>query len=414
MHISILHYASPPIVGGVESTIYHHARLLRSSGYSVSVIAGRGESFDDEIPYYEIPEINSRHPSILKVGNELAGGILSDEFYQIRDELVDRLNGIIGDTDVIIAHNVPTLHKNLPLTAALETISKNSRLGMIAWCHDFAWQDSLYTPDLHAGYPWDLLKSPWPNLRYVTVSQHRRTRLAKLLQVPEANIEVIPPGVDVYKFLDITPTVQEIVDQLQLLDADPLILLPARITRRKNIEFAIKVIESLKNEHPQVALVITGPPGPHNPKNIAYLDMLLGLRQDLKLISNVHFLYELKGEQDILILPEERISELFRLADVIIFPSHREGFGIPVLEAGLSRVPVFASDIPPVRESSNDLINLFDPSSDPSIAANQISTYIQTDRSYQLRRHVIKNYTWQSVLKKQIIPLLQEFDPLIK
>jgi glycosyltransferase involved in cell wall biosynthesis len=285
---------------------------------------------------------------------------------------------------------------------------------MIAWCHDFAWQDSLYTPDLHPGYPWDLLKSPWPNLRYVTVSQHRRTRLAKLLQVPEANIDVIPPGVDVYKFLEITPTVQEIVDQLQLLDADPLILLPARITRRKNIEFAIKVIESLKNDHPQVALVITGPPGPHNPKNIAYLDMLLGLRQDLQLSSNVHFLYELKGEQDILILPEERIAELFRLADVIIFPSHREGFGIPVLEAGLSRVPVFASDIPPVRESSNDLINLFDPSGDPSVAANQISTYIQSDRTYQLRRHVIKSFTWQSILKKQIIPLLQEFDPLIK
>jgi glycosyltransferase involved in cell wall biosynthesis len=414
MHISILHYASPPIVGGVESTIYHHARLLKLSGYSVSVIAGRGESFNDEIPYYEIPEIDSRHPAILKVGNELAGGILSDEFYQIRDKIVERLNGIIVDTDVLIAHNVPTLHKNLPLTAALETISKNDHLGMIAWCHDFAWQDSLYTPDLHPGYPWDLLKSPWPNLRYVTVSQHRRTRLAKLLQVPEANIDVIPPGVDVYKFLEITPTVQEIVDQLQLLDADPLILLPARITRRKNIEFAIKVIESLKNDHPQVALVITGPPGPHNPKNIAYLDMLLGLRQDLQLSSNVHFLYELKGEQDILILPEERIAELFRLADVIIFPSHREGFGIPVLEAGLSRVPVFASDIPPVRESSNDLINLFDPSGDPSVAANQISTYIQSDRTYQLRRHVIKSFTWQSILKKQIIPLLQEFDPLIK
>jgi glycosyltransferase involved in cell wall biosynthesis len=409
MHISILHYAAPPIVGGVESTIYHHARLLKSAGYSVSIIAGRGKAFDQEIPFHQIPEIDSRHPAILNVGNELAIGEVTEDFNQRRDELIQSLIAILGDTDILIAHNIPTLHKNLPLTAALKQLSEKGNLGMIAWCHDFAWQDALYTPDLHAGYPWELLKSAWRNVRYVTVSQHRQQRLANLLTLPISDIDVIPPGIDVHKFLAISPSVQDIVDQLKLLVADPIILLPARITRRKNIEFGIKVIESLKRDYPRVALVITGPPGPHNPKNIAYLDLLRGLREDLHLESNVHFLYELKGEQEIFILPENGVAELFRLADIILFPSHREGFGIPVLEAGLGRVPVFAADIPSVQESGVGLIEVFDPSGDPNNTAHDISTFIESDRAYRLRRHILENFTWQSILTKQIIPLLNEF-----
>ena len=47
--VAILHYAAPPIVGGVESTIYHHARLLAGAGYAVTVIAGRGAPFEERV-----------------------------------------------------------------------------------------------------------------------------------------------------------------------------------------------------------------------------------------------------------------------------------------------------------------------------------------------------------------------------
>jgi glycosyltransferase involved in cell wall biosynthesis len=409
MHVSILHYAAPPIVGGVESTIFHHARLLNQAGYEVSIIAGRGESFDEEIPYLPIPEIDSRHPEVMQVGSELAQGDITEQFFQLRDRLYASLSSSIEDTDVLIVHNVITLHKNLALTAALQLISERSKPGIIAWCHDFAWQDALYTPDLHAGYPWDLLNSPWSGVRYVTVSEHRRKRLVDLISIPESEVDVVPPGVDIYQFLNISPIVQNIIDQLQLLDANPLVLLPARITRRKNIEFAIKVIEFLKADYPQVSLVITGPPGPHNPKNIAYLDSLRAMREDMELVSNIHFLYEFNGEDQTLILPDEIITELFRTVDIVIFPSHREGFGIPVLEAGLARAPIFASDIPSVRESSSGLINLFNPTGDPGAVAADIDTFLRSDQAYQLRRQVIDNFTWDSILKNRIIPILDEF-----
>jgi glycosyltransferase involved in cell wall biosynthesis len=45
---------------------------------------------------------------------------------------------------------------------------------------------------------------------------------------------------------------------------------------------------------------------------------------------------------------------LYRLADVFAYPSHYEGFGLPVLEAMASGTPVVANDIPPIAEVAGD------------------------------------------------------------
>lgn len=398
-------------MGGVESTIYHHARLLLQAGYDVSIYGGRGAAIDNAIPFIHLPEIDSRHPRVMSTGDQLAQGEISEDFYRLRDDLNDLLSASLKDTDVLIVHNAVTLHKNLALTAALKLIAQSKQPRMVAWCHDFAWQDSLYTPDLHPGYPWDLLKTAWPGVDYVAVSDHRRQRLAELLELQDASIRVIPPGVDIAQFLGLSSLSQDYIDRVQLFENEPIILLPARITRRKNIEFAIQVAASLREDYPQVALVITGPPGPHNPKNIEYLESLLEIRTNLKLDANIHFIYELNGEDEIFNAPDYFISELYRIADLVLFPSLREGFGIPVLEAGLARTPIFASDIPPVRESSAGMINLFDPSDDPKNVAEMIVNYLKSSRSFLLRRHVLNHYTWQSIVENKIIPLLEDTVP---
>ena len=395
-------------MGGVESTIYHHARLLFQAGFEVSLVAGRGEAIEDAIPIKLIPEIDSRHPRVMKIGDQLTNGEVSQDFYHLRDELIVSISASLKHSQVLIVHNAITLHKNLALTAALRLISEQKQPRMVAWCHDFAWQDSLYTPDLHPGYPWDLLKFAWEGVDYVAVSDHRRQRLAELFEIQDTHIQVIPPGVDIAQFLDLSTLGQEFIDQVQLFDSEPIILLPARITRRKNIEFAIQVTARLREDYPQVALVITGPPGPHNPKNIEYLNTLIELRENLQLDANIHFIYELNGEDEIFNAPDHFISELYRIADLVLFPSLREGFGIPVLEAGLARIPVFASDIPSIRESSSGMINLFDPTDDPNNVAEMIVSYLNSDPTYIFRKHVLNQYTWQSILKKKIIPLLEK------
>jgi glycosyltransferase involved in cell wall biosynthesis len=405
--VAILHYASPPIVGGVESTIYHHARFLVQSGYEVIVIAGRGDAFHPNVSLHIIPEIDSRHPQVLDIGKQLSQGEISSQFESLRDQLVSRLSSALKRVDVTIVHNVITLHKNLPLTAALHQLSEKGITRLIAWCHDFAWQDALYIPDLHPGYPWDLLRTPWPGVRYVVVSEHRRSKLAALLDVPETDIPVVTPGVDISSFLKLEPLTNRLIESLELLSADPLLLVPARVTRRKNIEFAIRVTAALKRTKPDVTLIITGPPGPHNPKNIAYLNTLKSLQEELEVSKQVYFLYEQGKDGQPLYVPDEVVADLFHLADLLLFPSFREGFGIPVLEAGLSRLPVFAADIPSVRESAAHLAGLFDLNSNPAGVAQMIAGRLAEDRAYQLKRRVLERFTWSKIIENQLIPLIE-------
>ena len=154
--------------------------------------------------------------------------------------------------------------------------------------------------------------------------------------------------------------------------------------------------------------MITGPPGPHNPKNIAYLESLNALRNELNAVSAVHFLYEYGEGTKPLYIPDEVIADFYKLADALLFPTRREGFGIPVLEAGLSRIPIFAADIPTVRESAGEFAYLFDPDGDPEVVAKSIFTFIESDETYQLRQRVLQKFTWEAILKKDLIPLIEE------
>ena len=51
MHVGIIHYAAPPVVGGVEQTIFHHARTLIALGHQVTVVAGHGDPFLPDLIY---------------------------------------------------------------------------------------------------------------------------------------------------------------------------------------------------------------------------------------------------------------------------------------------------------------------------------------------------------------------------
>ncbi|MDP3046605.1 MAG: glycosyltransferase, partial [Chloroflexota bacterium] len=200
-HVALLHYAAPPVVGGVESTLRAHARLLSEAGYSVRVIAGRGKGFDAFAPFTLIPKAGSRHPAVEAVQQDLAAGQAGESFQILSDELHDELKRALVGCDVCIAHNVVTLNKNLALTAALHRLAQARHIRLIAWCHDFAWTDPLYQPRLHQGWPWELLKTAWPGVRYVVVSQARRAELSALLGLPADQVAVVPPGISPREFL---------------------------------------------------------------------------------------------------------------------------------------------------------------------------------------------------------------------
>jgi glycosyltransferase involved in cell wall biosynthesis len=403
--ITILHYAAPPVIGGVESTIYHHTKMFLEHGFQVQVIAGKGGNFVEGVKFRHLPQLNSRYPRNLEIGKQLKNGEVSPEFFQLRDEIYQALSPFFTSGLPVIVHNAITLHKNLPFTAALHQYARQGK-PLIAWCHDFAWQDRLYLPDLHPGYPWDLLSTVWESTRYVVVSQDRQKMLAELLRLPEEQISVITPGVDAPGFLQLSPRVEQIARRLDLFSAAPILLLPARITRRKNIEFALHLLAELTRDHPQAKLLVTGPPGPHNPANQEYLNELLALRAELNLQDRAVFIYE-QGDQAPMLLTDDEIAEFYRLADVLFFPSKREGFGIPVLEAGLARMPVFVADIPPARESAGEYAKFFSvKNGSPEQVAADLSTYLAVNREYQLRKRVLQQFTWQAIFDEKILPLI--------
>ncbi|RMG57868.1 MAG: glycosyltransferase family 1 protein [Deltaproteobacteria bacterium] len=406
--IAIIHYSGPPIVGGVESTIFFHAKYLVDYGFSVTLIAGRGEKFHQKVEFVRIPEVDSRNPDILRVAESLNNQKIPREFYELRDSLREKLLPKIRDKSAVIVHNVATLPQNLPLTSALHLLAQETSTPFILWCHDIAWLDPVYLPRLHEGYPWDLLRTRWEGVRYVTISKERAAQLSKITGIPEDEISIIPPGVEPLRFFRLHSLTEEILTSLNLEKADPLILYPTRIIKRKNIEFAINVVSSLRDVTPDPHLVITGPPGPHNPENLSYLQTLLELKETMGVGERVHFLYERIEGGETTGVPEEILSDLFRVADLVLFPSLREGFGIPLLEGGLSLVPIFTTHIPSVSAVGSDLVHLISPDESPHMVALKIASFLENDRRHRLRKKVMMEFSWERIIKEKLIPLLKE------
>ena len=400
--IALLHYSAPPVVGGVESVLGHHARLMADAGHEVRILAGRGAQTDPRIPFVQVPLADSRHPDILAMKVDLDAGRLPPGFAKLADSLAAHLNEMVDGVDVLIAHNVCSLSKNLVLTAAVRNLSHIFRV--ILWHHDLAWTTPRYRGELHDGYPWDLLREAWPGVKQVTISEAREQELADLFQIPKYEIAVVPNGVDISAFHKLEEQTRRYVKQLNLLDASPLLLLPVRITPRKNLELALHVCKYLLGYFPETKLVVTGPLGPHNPANVQYFEKLSGLRRELGLESVAHFLAELRNGY----LPDEVISDFYHLADALFLPSREEGFGIPVLEAGLAGLPVFCSAIPPLRSLGGAEATYFSLEAEPGEVAGMIANGLSSSPVFRLRTRVRRDFSWEHIYAEKIAPLLME------
>lgn len=405
MRIALLHYSSPPVVGGVESVLAHHARLMANAGHSVTILTGRGEEFDERIKVRALPRLDSRHPEVMEVKEFLDAGKHTPAFEMLREKIKQDLLEELKECDVLIAHNVASLHKNLALTAALHeahTLPAFPRL--ILWHHDLAWTTPRYRTELHDGPPWDLLRTPWERVTQVVISEVRKRELAELLGISGASIRVIPNGVDRRAFFKFEAKTIELSERLKLWDADPLLLLPVRLTPRKNIELALRVMAELRREYPNAMLLVTGPEGPHNPNNQAYKKKLLHLRGELGLQGAVHFLAEITPE----FLPDAVIADFYHIADALFFPSREEGFGIPLIEAAFSKMPVFCADIAVLRELGGEDVTYFAADANPLEVAEQVRVRLEAEMSSRWARRAKRSYAWEQIYSRYMVPLLEE------
>jgi glycosyltransferase involved in cell wall biosynthesis len=130
-------------------------------------------------------------------------------------------------------------------------------------------------------------------------------------------------------------------------DGYPKLLYTAHLGRYKNFDVLLRALTILKKTYPDVCLMLTFGPKDH-PVDFAYYETMalkLGVRSNVKFTGRI---------------PQEDVSELYRSADIFLFPSFCESFGFPLIEAMGFGLPIVASDIPSNRELCKEAALYFD------------------------------------------------------
>lgn len=236
----------------------------------------------------------------------------------------------------------------------------------------------------------------------MAVSEERQAGLAGLLGLAPATITVIPNGIDHEAFFGLRPRTRALLGPLRLGDAAPILLLPVRISPRKNIELALRVLAELRASGADARLLVSGPPDPHDPASAALLGRLQALGEELGLAGAAHFL---SGGGDV--LPDPVIADLYRVADALFLPSRDEGFGLPVLEAAACRLPVVCADLPSIRAIAGSAATYFSPDDDPAVVAQRVRDRLAAEPAYELAVRARRRYDWRRIYLDQIEPLLK-------
>lgn len=393
LRVAFLHYTAPSILGGVEQVMGVHARALRDAGDAVTIVAGRGTARG--LAVVRVPEVDSQHPAVLRDRWALARGEILPTHATLVASLLRKLRSRLAKADRVVVHNVFTLHLNVALTEALAVLAAERPGVFIAWTHDLAWTDAVYAGQLREGKPWSLFKTALPGVRYVAISEKAAGELARLTGLPRAKIEIVPNGVDRVATLGLSPKGNRFAERFGLFDADPLLLLPVRITRRKRIELAIDAVAALRPAFPNTKLVVTGGPGAHNPANADY---------ERELIA--------RAGPGVCLFHAERVrvgrrelADLYGLADALILPSANEGFGLPILEAGLRRLPIICTDIPALRENAGPEATYVPIDGDGAAFARAVAERLAADPIARLHRRA-RESEWPKVLAEHVLPVI--------
>jgi len=162
----------------------------------------------------------------------------------------------------------------------------------------------------------------------VAVSESVAETLVKTSEKYQKKIAVIHNGVP-DENSSINYKAMQKKEMLGLPDTSFTILNVGRLSHQKNQEFLLRLLQLLPDYH----LVIIG-------EGELRFNLEL-LAKELGISERVKFLGE---------LPYAEVRKFYELADVFAFPSQFESFGLALVEAMRSGLPVLTSDIPATRE----------------------------------------------------------------
>ena len=220
----------------------------------------------------------------------------------------------------------------------------------------------------------------------ITISESAKNDIIKNLGVTEDKIEIVHPGIDLENYSQKYEKEElERIRKKYNLPSEYILYL-GTIEPRKNIERIIKAFIKYKKERKDnLKLILSGKKG-WKYENIMELVKLRP--EDITFTEYVD--------------EEDKIA-LYKMAELFVFPSLYEGFGIPVLEAMAARVPVVTSNVSSLPEVAGDAAILVDPLNEDEIF--EAYKKIRNDSNY--REEMIlkgyeqaKKYQWKYSAKK--------------
>lgn len=315
--ILMLSWEFPPMtVGGLSRHVYDLSRYLVKHGWEVHVIT---TEFGD-CPHDEVVEgVHVHRVHVIKP--DCSEFIHWD--FQLNLMMVDacRTLSAAGLTfDLVHAHDWLVHY-------AAKTIKEFYRVPLIATIHatEHGRNNGIYT-DLQRyihGLEWELTYESW---RVIVCSNYMRREVETVFQLPPDKIDVLPNGVDpdLLRPSQISGTDK----QGYASDSEQVVLFLGRLVREKGVHTLLEAAPSILQSCPNAKFLVVGD-GPARGDLEARAEQL-GIRGKVQFTGFV---------------TDVERNRLLHVANVAVFPSLYEPFGIVALEAMAAGRPVIVSDV---------------------------------------------------------------------
>lgn len=327
MRVMMLSWEYPPrIVGGISPHVYDLSKELVKQGVEVHVVT-------KETPLAPDEEVEPSGVQVHRVHLAEQPNDFIHEIQLLNDATEIRVRELLEDWR---PGGKPTLfhaHDWLSLDAARELKYEYS-LPMIATVHATEegrnggiWNDMQRY--IHEQEYW-LTYEAW---RVIVCSEFMRDEVNRQFNSPEDKIDVIYNGVDYKKFEFEWSEEERLAHRRKLaLDNEKIVMYVGRFVREKGIQVLLDAASVILAQEPNTKFLIVG--GGHREKFEKFVHWY-GL-SDKVLFTGF--------------MANRSLHQLYRCADVAVFPSLYEPFGIVALEAMAAGAPVVTSDAGGLKE----------------------------------------------------------------
>lgn len=218
-------------------------------------------------------------------------------------------------------------------------------------------------------------------------SEHTKHDLIRLLGIPAERIEVVHLGVgEAFLPLDDQASLEAVRQEYGLPPA--VILYVGTLEPRKGLDTLIAAYGALAAEIPH-DLVIVGKKG-------WYTEPLFRQVEALGLAQRVHFTDY---------VADEDLPGLYNLADLFVYPSRYEGFGLPPLEAMACGLPVVCSNAASLPEVVGDAALLVSPDDAEALAAAMRRVLDDQALRAKMRARGLeraRRFTWEKTARRTV------------